>query len=89
MLGMMGEARGAQPGQPPGIAEREAQRQRERERQRLLGIQESRPDVRLQPEAPAPVRLEYPEDESPVFLIREIRLEGDLSEKFQLGAAEG
>lgn len=80
LLVFCGEAFG---GQPPTIADQQIQRQQEQERQRLQEAEDARPDVRLQPEAPPSSKLEYPEDEKPCFLIKEIRLEGDRSEKFQ------
>ena len=77
------DALAGQPITPQDVEEREAARQREQERQRLQEMQDAQPDVRLQPEEAPSDALEYPPDESPSFLIREIRLEGDMSEKFQ------
>jgi hemolysin activation/secretion protein len=71
-------------GQPPvGIDDREAQRRAEEERLRRREREESAPEARLPvPETPAAGR-DYPVGESPSFLIREIRLEGESAEKFQ------
>ncbi len=83
LLVFCGESFGAQPLPPSAISEREIQRQQEQERQRLREIQDAQPDVRLQPEMPVEIPADYPPDESPCFLIREIRLQGEQSEKFQ------
>ena len=79
LLVFCGEALGGQPVNP----DQQLQRQQEQERQRLQELQDAQPDVRLQPEEQQPASLEYPTDETPCFLIREIRLEGDQSGKFQ------
>jgi hemolysin activation/secretion protein len=55
-------------------------------------MQDTRPDVRLQPEAPAADSLEYPKErETPSFFIFEILLEGEKSHKFHwaLEAVDG
>ncbi len=65
------------------VADRESARQREEDERRLQALEDARPDVRLQAGQLPSSKMEYPEDETPCFEIREIRLEGDQSEKFQ------
>lgn len=74
--------------QAPDSAAQELLRQQERERV-LREQQEAAPDVRLQrPVGVEPDRI--PREESPCFVIREIRLEGDQADRFRwaLGAAD-
>lgn len=65
----------------PDSTARETLREQERQRQ-LREQQEKRPDVRLQraPALKAPVT--YPKQESPCFIITEIKLVGDAAEQF-------
>ena len=65
------------------LGDQEIQRQQELERQRRQEREDARPEVNLQPESLPAANLDYPENESPCFLIREIRLEGDSADKFQ------
>lgn len=71
--------------QTPDTAAQESLRQRERERQ-LRERQEQAPDARLPREKPA-AAMRLPQDESPCFPIREIALDGELSEKFEWALA--
>lgn len=70
------------------VAENQLQRQQQREEAQRRQ-DESTPDVRLQaPSIPKPIG--YPTGETPCFVIRQVKLEGEQAETFQwvLAAAE-
>jgi hemolysin activation/secretion protein len=67
------------------LADNQLQRQQQREEARRRQ-DEATPDVRLEKRVP-PISTGYPEGETPCFVIRQVKLEGDEAERFNWAIA--